>query len=182
MDRMTGLCLHRKIRWSLVLICDQANSLLHLGWKNVLAYGGSQRRKAWRWLWRNGYILAPCSDHLRCTVRILHLACATESWWCHSIVPNDPSPVHTTLAFDSTVCRRRGSGCPHGLFINMVLCPNARLPNLMVLLCTNIGLVKRLKKRCTRQSLGRAVAMVEYQLLTTQCSMTCAIIVVVGNV
>lgn len=76
------------------LICDQASSLLRLGWKYVLAYGGSQRRKTWRWLWRNGYILAPCSDYLRCTARILHLACATESPWCHSTMPNDPSPAH----------------------------------------------------------------------------------------
>ena len=45
-------------------------------------------------------------------------------------------------------------------------------PDLVVLLSTNIGLVQRLRKRCTRQSLGRAIAMVDYQLLTTQCSMT----------
>lgn len=32
----------------MLLICDQASSLLRFGWKYVLAYGGSQRRKTWR--------------------------------------------------------------------------------------------------------------------------------------
>ena len=54
-----------------VLVYDQANSVLQLGWKCVLVYGGCvAARGAKRGAGYGATVTPwlPCSDHLRCTV------------------------------------------------------------------------------------------------------------------